>query len=113
MGARYAGLRHLQVEEPDPGLLVVRLNRPEVLNGTNTAARRDLRAFLRPPAVPPGDLRRVIPTGAGDKGVNARGHPKEPQGMSDTAWRAQHAIIEEGAYAIINASIPVIAAVNG
>ena len=33
--------------------------------------------------------------------------------MSDEAWRAQHAIIEEAAYAIINASIPVIAAVNG
>src|SRR3989442_12748019 len=33
--------------------------------------------------------------------------------MSDDDWRAQHAIIEEGAYALLNSSVPVIAAVNG
>src|SRR5262245_66401022 len=33
--------------------------------------------------------------------------------MSDEAWRLQHAIIEEAAYGVINASVPVIAAVNG
>jgi len=33
--------------------------------------------------------------------------------MEDEAWRRQHAIIEEAAYAILNCSVPVIAAVNG
>jgi enoyl-CoA hydratase/carnithine racemase len=33
--------------------------------------------------------------------------------MTDDAWRLQHAIIEEGAYALLNCSVPVIAAVNG
>src|SRR5262249_60297419 len=31
----------------------------------------------------------------------------------DEAWRLQHAIIEESAYALLNSSVPVIAAVNG
>jgi enoyl-CoA hydratase len=33
--------------------------------------------------------------------------------MSDDDWRLQHAIIEEGVYALMNCSVPVIAAVNG
>src|SRR5262249_4266267 len=110
---RYAGLRHLQVEEPDPGLLVVRFNRPEVHNAINTATCEDLHTVFAPLAFTPGDVRCVILTGAGDKAFSAGGDLKERPGMSDDVWRAQHAIIEESAYAVINASIPVIAAVNG
>ena len=55
----------------------------------------------------------MILTGAGERSFSAGGDLKERHGMTDEAWRAQHAIIEEGAYSIINASIPVIAAVNG
>jgi enoyl-CoA hydratase/carnithine racemase len=113
MSARYAGLRHLQIEEPDPGLLIVRLNRPEVLNAINTATCEDLRTVFAPLAFTPGDLRCVILTGAGEKAFSAGGDLKERDGMTEHAWRAQHAIIEEGAYAILNAAIPVIAAVNG
>ena len=113
MRPRYEELRHLRVEEPAPGLLIVRLNRPEVHNAINTAICEDLRTVFGPLAFTPGDLRCVILTGAGDKAFSAGGDLKERQGMSDTAWRLQHAIIEESAYAILNASIPVIAAVNG
>jgi enoyl-CoA hydratase/carnithine racemase len=113
MGSRYAGLRHLEVEDVEPGLMVVRLNRPDVLNAINTATCEDLRTVFGPLAFTPGDLRCVILTGAGDRAFSAGGDLKERHGMSDEAWRAQHAIIEEGAYAVINASIPVIAAVNG
>jgi enoyl-CoA hydratase len=111
--SRYPGLRHLQVDEPEPGLLIVTLNRPEVLNALNTATSEDLRTVFAPLSFTPGDLRCVILTAAGDKAFSAGGDLKERQGMSDAAWRAQHAIIEEAAYSIINASIPVIAAVNG
>jgi enoyl-CoA hydratase/carnithine racemase len=113
MSGRYAGLRHVLVEEPEAGLLVVRLNRPDVHNALNTATVEDIRAVFGPLAFTPGDLRCVILTGAGDKAFSAGGDLKERQGMSDEAWRLQHAIIEEAAYGIINASIPVIAAVNG
>ena len=111
--SRYVGLKHLTVEEPDPGLIIVTLNRPDVLNALNTATCEDLHTVFGPLAFSPGDLRCVILTGAGAKAFSAGGDLKERQGMSDAAWRAQHAIIEESAYAIINASIPVIAAVNG
>ena len=33
--------------------------------------------------------------------------------MTDDQWRAQHDIIEEGAWALLNATAPTIAAVNG
>jgi enoyl-CoA hydratase/carnithine racemase len=33
--------------------------------------------------------------------------------MTDEDWRAQHAIFEEGYYAVMDCAVPVIAAVNG
>jgi len=51
--SRYAGLRHIDVEEPEPGLLVVRLNRPEVHNALNTATSEDLRTAFGPLAFRP------------------------------------------------------------
>jgi enoyl-CoA hydratase/carnithine racemase len=106
-------LRHLRVEEAEGGLLIVTLNRPEVLNALNTATSEDIRTVFRPLAFTPGDLRCVVLTGAGEKAFSAGGDLKERDGMTDEAWRLQHAIIEEAAYSIINSSVPVIAAVNG
>jgi enoyl-CoA hydratase/carnithine racemase len=111
--ARYPRLNHLKVEEPETGLLIVTLNRPEVLNALNTATSEDLRTVFGPLAFTPDDLRCVILTGAGDRAFSAGGDLKERQGMSDQNWRLQHAIIEEAVYSVINSSIPVIAAVNG
>ena len=106
-------LNTLRVEEPEPGLWVVTFNRPEVRNAMNTATCEDLRTLFGPLAFTPGDLRCIVLTGAGDQAFSAGGDLKERQGMSDDAWRLQHAIIEEGAYALLNTSVPVIAAVNG
>jgi enoyl-CoA hydratase len=106
-------LNTLRVEEPEPGLWVVTFNRPEVRNAMNTATCEDLRTLFGPLAFTPGDLRCIVLTGAGDQAFSAGGDLKERQGMSDEAWRLQHAIIEEGAYALLNTSVPVIAAVNG
>ena len=108
-----ANLRTLKVEEPEPGLWLVTFNRPEVRNAINTATCEDLRDLFGPLAFTPGDLRCIVLTGAGDKAFCAGGDLKERNGMTDEAWRLQHAIIEEGAYAVINCSVPVIAAVNG
>jgi enoyl-CoA hydratase len=108
-----ATLRTLKVEEPEPGLWVVTFNRPEVRNAINTATCEDLRELFGPLAFTPGDLRCIVMTGAGDKAFSAGGDLKERDGMTDATWRLQHAIIEEGAYAIINCAVPVIAAVNG
>jgi enoyl-CoA hydratase len=101
------------VEMPEKGLAIVRFNRPDVHNALNTATCEDLREIFGPLAFTPGELRCVILTGAGDKAFSAGGDLKERDGMTDEAWRLQHAIIEESAYAILNSSVPVIAAVNG
>jgi enoyl-CoA hydratase/carnithine racemase len=106
-------LRTLKVEAPEPGLWIVSFNRPEVLNALNTATSEDLRDLFGPLAFTPGDLRCIVLTGAGDRAFSAGGDLKERNGMTDEAWRLQHAIIEEGVCAIINCSVPVIAAVNG
>jgi enoyl-CoA hydratase len=108
-----ANLRTMRVSEPAPGLWLAEFNRPEVRNALNTATCEDLRDIFGPLAFTPGDLRCIVLTGVGEHAFSAGGDLKERQGMSDDDWRAQHAIIEEGAYALLNSSVPVIAAVNG
>lgn len=108
-----AKLNTMLVDEPEPSLWVVSFNRPNVRNAINTATCEDLRTIFGPLAFTPGDLRCVILTGAGDQAFSAGGDLKEREGMTDEQWRLQHAIIEEGAYAVMNSSVPVIAAVNG
>ncbi len=106
-------LRTLAVERSDPQLMIVRFDRPEVYNALNTDASLDLRDLLGPLAFNPGELRCIILTGRGDKAFSAGGDLKERLDMTDEAWRAQHAIIEEAAYSVLNCSVPIIAAVNG
>jgi len=106
-------LRTLRVEEPEAGLWRVTFNRPEVRNAINTATCEDLREVFGPLAFTPGELRCIVLTGAGDKAFSSGGDLKERDGMTDEAWRLQHAIIEEAAYAVLNCSVPTIAAVNG
>jgi len=101
------------VEDIGPHLRIVRFNRPEVHNAINTDTLLDLREIFGPLAFSPGDLRCLILTGAGERAFCAGGDLKERRDMDDEAWRRQHAIVEESAYAILNSSVPVIAAVNG
>ncbi|MSQ55890.1 MAG: enoyl-CoA hydratase [Betaproteobacteria bacterium] len=103
----------LKLEEPEAGLLVVTLNRPEVRNALNTQMGRELRELFVPLKFTPGELRCIVVTGSGDKAFCSGGDLKERQGMSDDAWRLQHAIFEEGYYAVMDCAVPVIAAVNG
>jgi enoyl-CoA hydratase len=106
-------LNTLKIEAPEPHLWIVRFNRPEVLNALGTKTSQDLHTVFGPLAFTPGDLRCIILTGTGDRAFSAGGDLKERHGMTDDVWRAQHAIIEEGAYALLNCAVPVIAAVNG
>jgi enoyl-CoA hydratase len=107
------GFKNLAVDEIEPGLLLVAFNRPEARNALDTATCAELRTLFQPLAFTPGELRCIVLTGSGDKAFSAGGDLKERDGMSDEAWRLQHAIIEESAYAILNSAVPVIAAVNG
>lgn len=103
----------LQLEKYADGLLQVTLHRPEVRNALNTQMGVELREIFSPLAFHPQDARCVLITGSGDKAFCAGGDLKERNGMTDEQWRMQHAIFEEAYYAVMNCTVPVIAAVNG
>ncbi len=103
----------LKVERIDDHILVVTLNRPEVRNATNTQMGLERLELFQGLYVDQKDVRCVVLTGAGDKAFSAGGDLKERKGMSDADWRRQHAIFEQGAIALKQCPVPVIAAVNG
>jgi len=103
----------LMLENPEPQVLQVTLNRPEVANAFNTQMATDLMVFFEALVLETGESRCIILTGAGDKAFCAGGDLKERDGMSDETWTAQHLIYERMIRAIIDCPTPIIAAVNG
>ena len=103
----------LQIEDGEYGVMIVTMNRPDRLNAMNTAMMKDLRALFTDLYVHADRARAVVLTGAGDRGFCPGADLKERDGMSDEIWRSQHAIVEQIARAMIQAPMPVIAAVNG
>src|SRR4051812_8148661 len=95
------------------GFVTITLDRPETRNALNTQMGIELREIFLPLRFEAGDVRCIIVTGAGDKAFCAGGDLKERNGMTDDAWRHQHAIFEEAIYAVMGCTVPVIAAVNG
>jgi len=102
----------LALEESDQ-ILVVKLNRPQVLNALNTQMGKDQTDLWTRLAAEPGKVRCVVLTGAGDKAFCAGADLKERDGMSEAVWRAQHEIFERAFMALVELPVPVIAAVNG
>ena len=94
-------------------VLVLKLNRPDVLNAINTRMGRETLDVWTRLVAEPGDLRCVVLTGAGDRAFCAGGDLKERDRMTDAEWRAQHEIFERSFMALMECPIPVIAAVNG
>jgi enoyl-CoA hydratase len=103
----------LRIEARDPHLLVVTLNRPDVLNAINTQMGRDLLDLWTNLIADAGAIRCIVLTGAGERGFCAGGDLKERNGMSDDAWRRQHEIFERAFFVLMEVPVPVIAAVNG
>src|SRR2546428_7440971 len=103
----------LRLDTPQPELLVVTLNRPEVANALNTQMGRDLENLWSGLIAAPGELRCVILTGAGERAFCAGGDLKERHGMSDADWAAQHEIFERQYWRLLDCPLPVIAAING
>jgi enoyl-CoA hydratase/carnithine racemase len=103
----------LQLAMHGEHILVVTLNRPEVLNAINTQMGRDKLDLWTQLIAEPGNLRCLVLTGAGKRGFCAGGDLKERNGMTDEAWRHQHEIFERAFFALLDMTVPVIAAVNG
>jgi enoyl-CoA hydratase/carnithine racemase len=99
------------VDTPQPHVLRVTLNRPEIANAFNTKMMEELLDFWS--GLERIDARCVVLTGAGERAFCAGADLKERNGMTDAEWIAQHHIIERQYAALIAAPVPVIAAVNG
>lgn len=103
----------LAIDRPEPHVLRVTLNRPQVANALNTQMGLDLMHCFEDLALDPGDVRCVVLTGAGERAFCAGGDLKERKGMTDEAWGRQHVIFERMVRALMACPTPIVAAVNG
>ncbi len=104
----------IAVNAPADHVLQVTLNRPERRNAFNTQMAEELCSVWGwAAAVPAGELRCLILTGAGDKAFCAGADLKERKGMDTESWHAQHALFERMSYNLMALPIPKIAAVEG
>jgi enoyl-CoA hydratase len=99
--------------EQDEHVLTIVLNRPEAGNALNTLMLTEVVNLLAALYVDPQGVRCIVLTGAGDRIFCAGGDLKERKGMSDEAWRRQHALTEQMMRHFQELPIPVIAAING
>jgi enoyl-CoA hydratase/carnithine racemase len=103
----------LALETPEPHILVVRLNRPQVSNALNTQMGRDLHAVWSSLIAEPGEVRCVVFAAAGEKAFCGGGDLKERNGMTKPQWQRQHELFERAYWTQIDCPIPIIAAVSG
>jgi enoyl-CoA hydratase/carnithine racemase len=103
----------LKIEEPQPHIRLLTLNRPEAANAMNTQMGHDLLAVFETFNAAPAAQRCIVITGAGPRIFCAGGDLKERNGMTDQQWQDQHLIFERAIRGIIHCPVPVIAAVNG
>ncbi|MGJ3259079.1 MAG: enoyl-CoA hydratase/isomerase family protein [Rhodospirillales bacterium] len=103
----------LDISRPANHVMVVTLNRPDVRNAFNTQMGAELLELWTALYRDPSQCRVVVLTGAGDKAFCAGADLKERHGMSDDAWRQQHALFEQMIRAMMDCPVPVIGAING
>jgi enoyl-CoA hydratase len=109
----FPAYKTLSLEEKNENVLLVRLNRPDVLNAINTQMGRDQLDLWSRITAEPGQLRCVVVTGSGDRAFCAGGDLKERDGMTQAEWQAQHELFERAFVALVECTVPVLAAVNG
>jgi enoyl-CoA hydratase len=103
----------LTIETKAPGLALVTLNRPKVMNAFNTKMAREITGFFTRAGAERSDIRAVVLTGAGDRAFCAGADLKERNNMTEDAWSQQHVVFEQMFESILFSPIPVIGAVNG
>jgi enoyl-CoA hydratase len=107
------GYETLAVASPAEGVLVVRIDRPEVRNAISTETGRELVEVFSGLVAEPDPWRCVVLTGTGDRAFCAGVDLKERRGMTDAEWHAQHQLFERMMLALLDCPLPVLAAVNG
>lgn len=100
----------LQERAPE-GVVLLTLNRPEVLNAFNTALGERMNQVLDA-LTEDKSVRAIVITGKG-RAFSAGGDLKERDGMTPEQWARQHRLFEEVHRKIRVCPKPVISAVNG
>jgi len=103
----------LKTGTPEPHVLLVTLNRPEIANALNTQMAREFLDLWTRLTEDARDVRCVVLTGAGDKVFCAGADLKERNGMTREQWRHQHELFERHYWAMADLPLPLVAAVNG
>jgi enoyl-CoA hydratase len=93
-------------------VVVLTLNRPQVLNAMNTEMGIRLNQVLEEVSED-ARVRAVILTGAGERAFCAGGDLKQRQGMTPEQWTYQHRIFEAAHHKLRWFRKPIFAAVNG
>jgi enoyl-CoA hydratase len=102
----------LKVAFGDDRVGIITMNRPEVRNAMNTQMMRDIRDCFAGFYIDPDVAACLVLTGAAG-GFCSGADLRERKGMTDVAWRQQHAVVEQMVRALNECPIPIIAAVNG
>ncbi len=109
----YSDYRHLLFERRDNGVVVITINRPEVMNATNARLHWELTQVWLTVDADPG-ARVALITGAG-KAFSAGGDLDLVEEMAGNAAAAARTMREASdlVYHIINLEKPVVSAING
>jgi enoyl-CoA hydratase len=99
----------LLTSQPEPGIMLVTLNRPDAANALSRALGDALHQCL---TTLPASTRIVILTGSG-RHFCAGADLKERKGMTPPEWHQQHHAFELALQALMECPVPVIAAING
>jgi enoyl-CoA hydratase len=102
----------IKLEQSQDHIVVLTLNRPEVVNAMNTQMGLDLLDAFDGFCATPNRQRCIVVTGAG-RVFCGGGDLKQRNGMTDEQWQDQHLIFERAIRAMIACPVPIIAAVNG
>src|SRR5579863_6607685 len=110
---KYGEYQHLQFERKDDGILLITINRPEVLNATNARLHWELsRVWLD--IADDDETNVIVVTGAG-RAFSAGGDLEMIQAMAASPDNIGKAMKEAGdiVYNMINLDKPIISAING
>jgi len=101
----------LTCDNPEPGILLVTINRPEVRNAINSTMMAEFLSLWQQ-IEQDSAANCVVITGAGSA-FCAGADLKERSGITIETWNEHHAILERAMEAMIACPVPIIAAVNG
>lgn len=106
-------LETLSVTRPIEDVVVVTLDRENVANAFNTQMGSELLDVWTSLYRRPDQCRAVVLTGSGNRAFCAGADLKERDGMTDSAWREQHALFEQMIRSMMDCPVPILGAING